>query len=344
MVTIKEIAERIGVSPTTVSNVINGRTDKMSENTRKKVEAALIEYHYVSEPRGEDSPAELKLISLDFCLGQEKDILTDPFCASLTQALIKEIRQYGRYVAIDHPNNDDEIIRKSCARNVEGSIILGYNPDQCEDLTKRIAKPVVFIDSGDGSYDNIGLQDANGAYEMTSYLIQQGHTRIAFFCDHAGFTASNRERLLGFRRAMNRYSLEFGQQDCYYLPQNKHQRHEILSQFARKKAGKVYTAAFFVCDLFANEAINTFFSQGISVPEHISVTGFDDNIYAILSRPSLTTVRQHPEDKAREAVKLLMKRIYGEPVQVRSLHLPTELIVRESVRPIVQHRPGIFND
>lgn len=337
MVTIKEIAERIGVSPTTVSNVINGRTDKMSENTRKKVEAALIEYHYVSDPRRDDSQIELKLISLDFCLGQEKDILTDPFCASLTQALIKEIHQYGRYVAIDHPRSDDEIIRKLSARNVEGGIILGHEPEQCEDLTKRIAKPVVFIDSGDGKYDNIGLQDAIGAYEMTSFLIRQGHTRIAFFCDHAGFTASNRERLRGFQHAMDRYNLEFGQQDCYYLPPNKHQRHEILRLFAREKAGKVYSAAFFVCDLFANEAISIFFSQGVSVPEQISVTGFDDNIYARLSRPSLTTVRQHPEDKAREAVKLLMKRIYGEPVQVHCLHLPTELIVRESVCPIVMH-------
>ena len=63
-----------------------------------------------------------------------------------------------------------------------------------------------------------------------------------------------------------------------------------------------------------------------------AVTGFDDNIYARLSRPMLTTVRQKPEEKGKEAVGLLMRRIYGEEVPVGRMRLPTELIVRESVR------------
>ena len=67
------------------------------------------------------------------------------------------------------------------------------------------------------------------------------------------------------------------------------------------------------------------------MPEDLSVTGFDDNIYARLSRPMLTTVRQKPEEKGKEAVGLLMRRIYGE-VPVGRMRLPTELIVRESVR------------
>lgn len=334
MITIKEIADKLGVSPTTVSNVINGRIGKMSEETRRKVEAALIEHHYVNDSRREDGNGDLRLISVDFCLGEKRDILTDPFCAGLLEALIQETRQYGRYVVSDSPRNDEDIIRKLSSRNVEGGILLGYEPGKCEALKKRIAKPIVFIDSGDGEYDNIGLQDQEGAYEMTSYLIRQGHRRIAFFYDHGGFTASNQGRFQGFRDALIRYGLEFHKDDCYYLPLDKHLRHEILRKFAREKAGTEYTAAFFVCDLYANEAISLCFSQGVSVPGQISISGFDDNMYARLSRPLLTTVRQHPEEKAHEAVKMLMQRIYGEPVQVHSLHLPTELIVRESVRNV----------
>ncbi|MDO5345015.1 MAG: LacI family DNA-binding transcriptional regulator [Lachnospiraceae bacterium] len=338
MITIKEIAERIGVSPTTVSNVINGRTGKMSEETRKRVEAALVEYHYVGESRKEDPNAEMKLIAMDFYLGQNKDVMTDPFCSTLLGAVMRELRELGRYVVSASHEDEDEIIRKLASRNVEGGIVLGCPPEKCLDLCRRTAKPVVFIDSGDGEYDNVGLQDMQGAYEMTSYLIRQGHRRIAFFNDHGGFTPSNRERLLGFRLAMEQHGLEIFQEDVYQLPLERNLRYEILRQFARKKAGRECTAAFFVCDLFANEAISIFFSQGISVPEQISVTGFDDNIYARLSRPRLTTVRQNPEEKAKEAVKLLMKRIYGEAVQVYSLHLPTELIVRDSVRYIGQEK------
>ena len=83
-----------------------------------------------------------------------------------------------------------------------------------------------------------------------------------------------------------------------------------------------------------DDILSVFFSKNLWVPEDISVVGFDDNVYARLSRPTLTTVRQSPTDKGREAVKLLLKRIYGQKVMVRSMELPTELIVRESVRNI----------
>ena len=70
------------------------------------------------------------------------------------------------------------------------------------------------------------------------------------------------------------------------------------------------------------------------MPDELSVTGFDDNIYARLSRPMLTTIRQSPTDKGRMAVRLLMQRIRGEEEPLHTVHLPTELIVRESVRNI----------
>lgn len=334
MITIKEIAMQLGVSPTTVSNVINGRTGKMSEQTRKMIEEALIENHYVKESRQEELDAALRLVTVDFCLGKEKDILTDPFCAHLLEALIRELRGYGRYVLSDSPTSDDEIVHKLWASNVEGGIILGCEPERCEDLRRRVGKPVVFIDSGEGDFDNVGLEDFEGAQKMTSFLIRQGHQRIAFFYDHGGATPSNRARFEGFKKVMDEHKLKFEEEDCFRLPVQKHLRYEILRKFAREKAGSVYTAAFFVCDLYANEAISIFFSQGISVPNDISVSGFDDNIYAKLSRPLLTTIRQHPEEKAHVAVQLLMSRIYGKPVAVNSVHLPAELIVRDSVRNI----------
>ena len=99
---------------------------------------------------------------------------------------------------------------------------------------------------------------------------------------------------------MERYRAAFlPDEDYIYLPEEKNLRYEVLRQFARKAGEKNYTGAFFVYDLLANEAINIFFSQGLRVPEDISVTGFDDNIYARLSRPMLTTVRQHPAEKGR---------------------------------------------
>lgn len=334
MVTIKEIAQQLGVSTTTVSNVINGHTNKMSEETRLRVEAALARCHYVGESRRTDLVQDLRLISLDFCQGRRPEQMSDPFCSQLMGALFRELREQGRYLVSDWPVSDDEILRKLQARNVEGGILVGYDAEKCVRLARRTDKPLVFIDSGDGEYDNVGLQDFEGAYEITSYLISQGHRRIAFFFDFGGYTASSRERYRGFGRAMVRAGLPVSEEDCFQLPMDRHLRYDLLRSFARTRAGAPYTAALFVSDLFASEAINIFSAQGITVPAGISVCGFDDNIYAELSRPKLTTVRQHPEDKAHVAVEMLMKRIHGEPVQVSSVHLPVELIVRDSVRNI----------
>ncbi|MCI5530868.1 MAG: LacI family transcriptional regulator [Blautia sp.] len=338
MITIKKIAAQLGVSPTTVSNVINGRTEKMSEETRRKVEIALVENHYVNDVRREDQCTDVKLITLDFYLHEKPEIITDPFCSALLDSAIKEASAYGRYVLSDSPGNDERILKKLLSRNVEGAIVLGYPPEKCEDLTKRSPKPIVFVDSGDGNYDNVGLQDFKGVYDITSYMISQGHRKIAYFYDSYGAqTTSGTGRYQGFRAAMERYGLSVSREDFYGLPVDKQLRREVMLQFARNLEKTVYTAAFFVYDLFANEAASVFSTQGISVPGDISITGFDDNVYARLSRPPLTTVRQDPREKGRVSVDLLMKRIYGEPVQIHSLHLPTELIVRESVRNIANN-------
>lgn len=338
MITIKEIAEQLGVSPTTISNVINGHTQKMSAETRQKVEEALIRNHYVNEPKNEEMPGELKLVTVEFCLTRFDRILTDPFCAELFESIQRELLPYGRYAVCGLPisgeNKEEKICRQMAARNVEGAIVLGYSPEKCRSLTTRTQKPIVFIDSGEGDYDNIGLNDMEGACEITSYLLKQGHRKIAFFCDQPDPQASNLERFKGYQQALGRFGRTFSRKDYFYLPPEKNQRFEVLRQFAVKAKQEGYTAAFFVSDLLANEAISVFFSKDLIVPDDLSVTGFDDNIYASLSRPRLTTVRQSPQEKGREAVRLLLKRIYGQEVLVRSMHLPTELIVRESVRNI----------
>ena len=335
MITIKEIAKQLGVSPTTVSNVINGRTEKMSEQTRMRIEEMLIKNHYVQENRGgRGSQDELKLVIVEFFFGLREHIYTDPFCAELFEAIEKELKKTTRNVVCSTVYSEQEFLKKLSAHNVEGSIILGCAPERCEPLCKRTAKPLVFVDCGEGNYDNIGLQDREGARELTSYLIKQGHRKIAFFCDQEEPMASNKSRFQGYREALEKHGIPYYKEYFYYLPQDKNLRYEVLRRFARNAKEKGYTAAFFVADLYANEAVNVFFSKNLWVPEDISVVGFDDNVYARLSRPTLTTVRQSPTDKGREAVKLLLKRVYGQEVMVGSMELPTELIVRESVRNI----------
>ena len=332
MITIKEIAEQLGVSPTTVSNVLNGRGERMSPKTRQRVEEALVRNHYVHETRGEEQDVPSRLVAVYFCLGDKEHILMDPFCGELLESVEKELQQHGRSTVCGIVGSDDQFGEKLKVGGLEGAILLGCNPENCADLARRTRFPIVFVDSGEGDYDNVGLQDFEGAYEIASYLLKQGNRKVAFFCDQQKPIGSNLERYRGFRKAMERYRAPFSEEEDYvFLPNEKNLRHEILRQFARRAREEEYTGAFFAYDLLANEAISIFFSQGLRVPEDISVTGFDDNVYARLSRPMLTTVRQLPAEKGRAAVEMLMRRIYGEELLVSRIQLPTELIVRQSV-------------
>ena len=271
-----------------------------------------------------------------FFLGEKQNILTDPFCGMLLESIQRKLASYHFHTVCEIPQSEEELLAAIRSRNVAGAIILGYDDARCESLANRVSKPVVFVDGGEGNYDNIGLEDFKGAYEMTCYLIRQCHKKIVFFTDYLGDVVghSNRERLLGFKHAMKTNGLPYDDTETVYLPEDRYLRKELLRRFARTKAGSVYTAGFFFSDFLANEAISVFFSQGIRVPDDFSVAGFDDNVYARLSRPMLTTVRQHPEEKGAEAAKLLLKRIFGQPVRTGFLQLPIELIVRESVRNI----------
>lgn len=335
MITIKEIAEQLDVSPTTVSNVIHGRTGKMSEQTRLKIEEELVKNHYVLERKGKSGQTEMKLVIVDIFFGKKEGVFTDPFCGEFFEAIERELRERGRNAVCITRNTEDDLLKKLSAYNVEGAIVLGCEPGRCESLQKRAPKPLVFVDSGEGNYDNIGLQDQEGAEKIVSYLLKQGHEKIAFFCDEKVPAASNRARFQGYCKVLEEQGIPCSSDDYYYLPPDRNLRYEVFRRFADTAKEQGYTAAFCVADLYANEAVSVFFSRGLKVPDDISVAGFDDNVYARLSRPALTTVRQLPDKKGREAVNLLMKRIYGEEVVVRSMELPTELIVRDSVGNIL---------
>lgn len=332
MITIKEIADQLGVSATTVSNVLNGRAGKMSQETRQRVEEALLRNHYVKEKKNNSGEPQHHLIAVYICLGKKKHVLTDPFCGGLLEGIDRELRKYHRAMVCGTVDDNESFAKVLKNSNLEGAILLGCEAELCTALVHQIPIPIVFVDSYGEGFDNIGLEDYEGGYEMTSYLIGQGHRKIAFFGDQQHPMGSNLCRFRGLQDAMEEHKLEFDKDDYFYLPQHDNYRHEVLRQFAQNVKESGYTAAFFTSDFLANEAISIFYSQGISVPEDLSVTGFDDNIYARLSRPMLTTVRQKPEEKGKEAVGLLMRRIYGEEVPVGRMRLPTELIVRESVR------------
>ncbi len=334
MITIKELASILGISPTTVSNVVNGHTEKMSPTTRQRIEEALVQYQFHRTTRQEDHSKALKLISVDFYLRSKENVIMDPFCSELLNAICIKLKEFGAYPVCGIPQKQEDIFYKLQARNIQGGIVVGVDPWECHNFSAKVGKPVVFIDCGEGDYDNVGIADYEGGRKMTEFILKQGHQKIAFFCDRKNPISSTFERFRGYCDALEKHGIKYNNDDYYYLPDERNLRREAIRNFALNAKRQGYTAVFVVSDLLANETVNHFFEEGLRVPEDISVAGFDDNLYARLSRPMLTTIRQSVEEKGEEAVKLLMQRVHGEEVIAKSFKLPVELIVRESVSNI----------
>lgn len=337
--TIKEIAALTGVSPTTVANVIHGRTGKMSKETLDKVWKVLNECNYTTNMGARvigNSGSRLIGVVVNYARRETVNTAKDPFFGEIIGTLESEIRKNGYYMLLYTSGGIDETIRLASSWNVEGLILLGVQSQEIGKIRENLKIPIVYIDAylqdEDMECDNVGIQDYEGGYELTRYLIRQGHTKIAFLADGKQLTGGDYERYRGYCAALADYadSPEFVKPDHYWLPFQKNIRHEMLRQFCRKEM-KNYTALFFASDYYALDAINTFSTQGIEVPRDISVVGFDDNICAQQCRPPLTTMRQYISEKGKVAVDKALHIIRGEEEAVRNIHLPVELIIRDSV-------------
>ncbi|WMC91851.1 LacI family DNA-binding transcriptional regulator [Kineothrix sp. MB12-C1] len=343
MPTIKEIAEIAGVSPSTVSNVINGHTNKMRPDTLAKVQKILKQENYVSNMGGRllaKNGSRLIVLIMTYTRREEKNAVQDPFFSELIGALEQEIRELGYFMILYTSSSAEESLRMVDAWNVEGIILQGCAPWDCSTYMKNTHIPLVFIDTyfeeGGEKFINIGLEDKRGGELVAEHLIEQGHKRIAFLLDEQYPFGVDAERLKGFMNIMKKHEIQFSSKDDFYVfSYRKKEREAYFKEFAKTHLHK-YTALCFASDFYAADVVNTFRDIGVDVPEQVSICGFDDNIFASTCRPMLTTVRQDVTEKAKLAVNRLMQMIRNEPIEEKDTKLPVELVVRDSIKRMKQ--------
>ncbi|MDR1692101.1 MAG: LacI family transcriptional regulator [Oscillospiraceae bacterium] len=338
MVTIKQIAEFAGVSPSTVSHVINGRTKKMSAQTREKVERTLREHHYISNMAGRlfgNSGSRIIGVILTYERRNELNAVQDSFFSEVFSALEQEIRSNGYYMMLYTAKNVDEGLRIAASWKVEGLIVLGALAYDCARYVEGTDTPLVFIDSyfnEDGNdYVNVGLHDKKGAYMMTQHLIHQGHRQIAFLADGNPPMGVDYERREGFFAALRDHHLPVSDDHYINISHRNPERHAFLAALLKEKF-RGHTALFFASDFYAVDSINIFQDHGVRVPDDISVCGFDDSVLSIQCRPKLTTVRQTVSKKASYAVAQLLRILRKEVIDPKIIRLNVSLQIRDSVR------------
>lgn len=339
MIRIKDIAEKAGVSPTTVSNVLHGNTKKVSKDTIEKIDKILHELNYIPNMGARmlaKNGSKIIGVIFNYPKREEKNAVQDPFNSELIGSLEEAIRRHGYYMMFCAADGAEDILTLAATWNIDGLIMLGIDSTQCRLIKQSTAKPTVFIDSYaddiDMEYENIGLNDEDGGYQMTRYLLKNGHRKIAFLADIPDPVGVDWWRLQGCKRALEEAGIPFGKENYIPFSRNYYQRQIDFKKLCNRVDN--FTALFFASDYYAVNAINVFYDYGICVPRDISVVGFDDNYFAQTVRPQLTTVRQDVSQKGIQAVELVIKLIHGEPVETNNIRLPVSLVIRDSVRNI----------
>ena len=330
MATIRDVAEKAGVSVATVSHVING-TRKVAPETEARVRRAMEELGY--QP---NAIAQSLRKRTTYAIGILVSDITNPFFATLVRGAEDAALEAGYSVIVcnsdEDPQKEDMYIRALWRRRIDGMLIAptrdGTSPAIQELVQRKL--PFVFVDrKAKGIEADAVLSDnIGGAYLATKHLIERGHKRIGIVLGIPGATTTE-ERFAGYRQALNEEGVlcsdELVAWGDYRVEGGRAAAAQLLS------LANPPTAIFSTNNQMTLGVLQELFLRRISVPDKVAVVGFDDSEWAEMVVPSLTVVAQDPYEIGYRAFELLLARLNSrngsEPKEVR---VPIELRVRGS--------------
>ena len=325
-ITISDIAEELGLSTATVSNVIHGKTKKVSQETIHRVQELLEKRQYIPSMAGillAQNDSGIIGVVVNRHEKYEMRVLEDTFISSSLNYLSIEIEKAGKFMMVKTTQKTQEIIKFASMWNMEGLILIGFCEEDYVRLRQSMRVPFVAYDVFLKNPERIGIINIDnyiGGFQMGQYFKQLGHGRVLCIADNDIYI--DRERYEGFREGFGVDGADF-----LKIPMTKKERMGFYGQKFEKLCQ--YSAVFAVSDYYAIDLMGFLMSRGIRIPQDISVAGFDDTPLCTQVFPALTTVRQDGELRARTAMQKLMELKSDEgtgAVMVR----PVTLIERES--------------
>ncbi|WP_142686215.1 LacI family DNA-binding transcriptional regulator [Chitinophaga polysaccharea] len=338
-ISIKDIAKQAGVSPTTVSFVLNGKAKekRISEQVSKKIQkiATRLKYKPNQLARGLRT-GKTKTIGLIV-----EDIANN-FFATLAKVVEDEADKHGYKVLYGSTEDNTEkakgLLEVLKYRQVDGYIITPTkNLDKEIELLQSAAKPLVLVDRyfPHVSSHYVVLNNYQGAYEATAHLAKQGYRKIAIVTIASDQTQM-KERLDGFTAALKDHKIPFNKSLVKRLPfdLDRESFNNEMKKFLTSV--KDLDAVFFATNYLGIAGIEAIRSLGWEIGKQIGLVGFDDHDLFRLHSPSITCVSQPIAAIGKSLVDILMKELNhaaGSPAYPQQqVVLEPELIIRDSSR------------
>lgn len=343
---ICDIAEELGLSTATVSNVIHGKTKKISDETVRRVQALIEERQYIPSMAGillAQNNSRIIGIIVNNHEKYESHVLEDPFIASSLNYLSLEIEKAGQFMMVKVTDNVKEIIKFASMWNLDGMVLIGFCEQDYKNIREMIHIPFVIYDGYFGKTErvcNLMIDNYDGGFQVGRYFRKLGHQKVLYIADNK--ICMDLERYEGFRDGFKNPEISPApdlplkspasqntshKTDFLQIPMPQHERRLFYQNKLEKL--KSYTAIFAASDYYAVELMFFLLEQNVRVPEDVSIAGFDDNPICRQVLPALTSVKQDNALRARLAVEKLRELKNGQE-QGSVIKLPVALIERGS--------------
>ena len=333
--TIREVAQRAGVSITTVSHVLNESSDKrVSEPTRQRIRQAADELQY----RPNRLAQSLRMQHTHTIGFLSDSIATTPYAGEIIVGAQEAAAAAGSLLLLLSSGGDAELEDRELAalldRQVD-AIVYASMFHRVVSPPQRLAQcNAVLLDARteQGEFSSVVPDEVGGARAAVEELLAHGHRRIAFINNYEDFPAT-RGRLTGYRQALEVYGVPFDPALVVVAdPSLSEHTYQATLDLLSVAVGRP-SALFCFNDRMAMGAYQAVASLGLSVPEDVSIIGFDNQvIIAANLRPGLTTMQLPHYEMGRWAVETLLNRMSndGDDPVTHSL-LPCPLVRRASV-------------
>lgn len=348
-VTIQHVATLANTSPSTVSNLLNGRTDRMKPETRQRIELAMERLQY----RPSQIARQLKTGQTPL-LGLMVPSVANPFWGEFAQQAEVTAREHGYQVLLGNAGRDIDVEERYAVSLLSLGIrglIHGSSPLSLDHLGRIAAqgmRVVTFDHRGSAEsqsslhsdeYDSVSVDNTAIARIAVEHLIGLGHHRIGLLSGPLK-TSSRQLRFKGYREALVDASITFDP-DLIWEAQGFDGFGDIegaeLGRFGTlsiMQGARPPTALLAINDMFAFGAYAAVRELGLSIPDDLSVVGIDDIVFASIASPPLTTVRQPLQALLAAAIPRVIARVEGRNKGPAEHHtLPAELVIRGSTAP-----------
>jgi LacI family transcriptional regulator len=329
MATIYDVSELAGVSLATVSRVMND-SDKVAAKTRQKVEAAMKQLGY--QP---NSIAQSLASNRSNSVGILVPELHGPFFGAMLSSIELELRKHGKYVIITAGHSDAEreqdAIEFLASRKCDALIVFVFAiSNERIKLLRESSVPVVIIGRLiPGMEDDcVSLDNEKGGYIATKALIEAGHRQLACITGPQ-WKSDGRERLAGYKQALAEFGLTFDQRTVVEGDYEESSGRTGMEQLLQTEIP--FTGLVCANDEMAAGAIAIAREHGVTIPDDLSIVGFDNVFFTRYMHPQLSTV-DYPIDKMGQmAARCVLRDVYGKSDLDIQCRFEPKLVRRASI-------------